>query len=156
MAVKTQGTRVYFIDPLDDSIKTLECAISVQGIGGSRDEIEITCLEDLARSYEAGLINPETMTININADPSSASHVRLHQLYVSGDKFDMAIGWSDGSAAPTVGTDDTFDFPAERSFLALYQTFVQNFPFDFSLNAVVTSSVTFKLSGLPTLFPKVP
>lgn len=158
MAVKTQGTQLYIVDP-DASggpeVLTIECAISIDGIGGSREQIEVTCLEDIARAYEAGLITPETMTVSINADSRNPSHVRLHELYVSGVKFDAAIGWGNGTAAPTLGSGDSMDFPTTRDYIAIYQTYVSNFPFNFSLNAVVTSAVTFQLSGLPTWFPKV-
>lgn len=158
MAIKTQGTQLYIIDPDSTGgpeILNIECAISIDGVGGAREQIEVTCLEDFARAYEAGLITPETMTVTINADSRNPSHVRLHELYVEGTKFDAAIGWGNGTASPTLGTDDTMDFPTSRDFIAMYQTYVSNFPFNFSLNAVVTSAVTFQLSGLPTWFPKV-
>lgn len=157
MAVKTQGTQLYIIDPESSggpAVLTVECAISIDGIGGARDPIEVTCLEDIARAYEAGLITPETMTVTINADSQNESHVRLHELYVSGTKFDATVAWGDGTAAPTIGSDGSFDFPTSRTYIAMYETYVANFPFNFALNAVVTSAVIFQLSGLPTLFPK--
>lgn len=157
MAVKTQGTQIYIIDPDatgGPEVLTIQCAISVEGPDAPREQIEVTCLEDIARAYEAGLITPGTLTVQINADSSNASHVRLHELYVDGTKFDMAIAWGNGTAPPTIGSDDSFDFPTTRDYIAMYETYVSNFPFNFSLNAVVTSSVTFQLSGLPTWFPK--
>lgn len=157
MAIKTQGTQLYFIDPEPSGgpeVLTVQCAISIDGIGGAREQIEVTCLEDIARAYEAGLITPGTMTVTIQADSRNESHVRLHELYVSGTKFDAAIGWGNGTDAPNIDSGDELDFPDTRDFIAMYQTYVSDFPFNFELNAVVTSAVTFQLSGLPTWFPK--
>jgi hypothetical protein len=157
MAVKTQGTQIYIIDPEASGgpeVLTIQCAISVEGPDAPREQIEITCLEDIARAYEAGLIAPGALTISINADSRNYSHVRLHELYVLGTKFDMALAWGNGTAAPTIGSDGTFDFPTTRDYIALYDTYVSNFPFNFSLNSVVTSSVSFQLSGVPVWFEK--
>ncbi len=157
MAIKTQGTQLYIIDPdatPGSEILVIDCATSIDGVGGSRDQIETTCLEDIARTYEAGLVTPETVTVTINADPDSPSHLRLHELYVAGTKFDAAIAWGDGTAPPTVDTAGEFDFPTTRSFIAISETYVSNFPFNFALNAVVTSAVTLQLSGLPIWFAK--
>lgn len=157
MSVRTQGTQLYIIDADSSAgpeVVTVQCAISIDGIGGAREQIEVTCLEDIARAYEAGLITPGTMTVTIQADSRNESHVRLHELYVEGKKFDAAIGWGNGTDAPTIGSDDSFDFPDTRDFIAIYDTYVSDFPFNFELNSVVTSAVTFQLSGLPTWFPK--
>lgn len=157
MSVKTQGTQLFIKDDEGSAgaeILTVQCAISIDGIGGAREQIEVTCLEDIARAYEAGLITPGTMTVTIQADSRNESHVRLHELYVAGVKFDAAIGWGNGTSIPTIGSDGEMDFPDTRDFIAMYQTYVSDFPFNFELNAVVTSAVTFQLSGLPTWFPK--
>ena len=157
MAIKTQGTHVYIIDSGavgGAAVLNIQCAISVEGIGGGRDQIDITCLEDQGRSFEAGLISPSTVTLNLNFDPKNASHVRLHELYEAGTKFDMAIGFSDGTAAPTVDEDGLFDLPTSRSFITTSDTYVADFPLSFAQNAVVTSGVTLQLSGLKTIFPK--
>lgn len=154
MAIKTQGTQLFVKDPVDNSVFAVQCAISIDGVGGAREQIETTCLEDIARSYEAGLITPSTVNLTINADPSSESHIRLHELYVAGTKFDAAIGWGDGTAAPTVDSADDLDFPATRTYIAIYDTYVADFPFNFALNAVVSSALVLQLSGLPTLFAK--
>lgn len=157
MSVKTQGTQLYIIDP-DASggpaVLTIECATTIDGITAARDQIETTCLESQARSYEAGLAAPGAMSVTINYDPENESHVRLHELYTAGTKFDAAIGWSDGTAAPTIDTSNDFVLPTTRTFLVMLDSFVQDFPFSFALNTVVTSALSIQLSGFPTIFPK--
>lgn len=157
MSVTTQGTQIYILDPEASGgpeILTIACATSLDGFGAPREQIEDTCLESSSRTYQPGLKTPGTATVTINADPSNASHVRLHELYTAGTKFDFAIGWGDGTAAPTIDTAGELEFPTSRTYLTGEDAYVSDFPFNFSLNAIVTSGVTLQLSGDLTLFPK--
>lgn len=153
MAVKTQGTQLYVIDPYDDSVITVGCVTSITGITAARDQIETTCLDSAARTYVAGMATPGTATFSINFDPSDESHVRLHELYVAGDDLQLALGWSDGTAAPTVDSVGDFVLPTTRTWIT-FGGFIADLPFDFSLNAVVSSSVSVQVSGFPTVTGK--
>jgi len=151
MAVKTQGSELYFIDPEDFSVVKVGCVTTLTGLTAGRDQIETTCLDSLAREYVAGMATPGAAQFTINFDPADASHVRLHELYVEGVTLDFALGWSDGTAAPT--EDSTaFVTPTSRSWI-VFEGFIQDLPFDFALNTVVTSNVSLQLSGFPTLIP---
>ena len=157
MAVKTQGTDLYVIDPEDGSVITVGCPTSIDGIDTTLEQIETTCLNSSARTYEAGLATPGTATFGINVDPSDPSHIRLHQLKTSGVTLNWAVGWSeDPGTAPTVTTDSdgdyVFDTPVSRSWI-LFEGFMNSFPFSFALNAVVQSSVGIQVSGEPELIP---
>lgn len=158
MAIKTQGTHLYIIDPdasAGEEILRIECGISLDGISAPRDQIETTCLEDFARQYESGMPTPGQMTVGLNFDPAKPSHLRLYELWRDGTKFDMAIAYSDGTAAPTLASDGaSFDFPTTRSYLELLNTYVADIPQNVALNAVVTANVSFQLSGFPTLYKK--
>ena len=157
MAIKTQGTHLYTIDPSDGSLITVGCVTSIDGIDTSIDQIETTCLGDTARSYLAGLATPGAATFGINVDPSDETHVRLHQLKVLGTTLKWAVGWSDGTAAPTVGADssgdDEFVFGATRSWIE-FEGYMNSYPFSFAQNAVVSSTVGIQISGEPVLIPK--
>lgn len=162
MAIKTQGSQLFAIDPSDDSVLTIDCVISIDGIDTTLEQIETTCLEAAARTYVAGLATPSTATFGINVDPSSASHVRLHQLKVAGTDLKWALGWSDGpldssgspTALPTVDSSGDFDLPTSRSWIA-FEGFMNSYPFSFAQNAVVTSNVGIQISGEPVFIPKV-
>jgi hypothetical protein len=159
MAQKTIGTQLYIIDKEASGgaeILEIECAVSISGIGGSREQIDITCLKDMARRSESGMVTPEQLTLSIQPDSRNASHVRLYDLYVEGTKFDMAIGFgiASGTDAPTLGSDEKFDFPDTRDFLEMEESYVSNFPFNFEINNVITAEVTFQLSGLPIWYKK--
>jgi hypothetical protein len=152
MAVKTQGTELWFIDPTGDILTKVGCVTSVTGLTAARDQIETTCLEDQARSYEAGLATPGQAQFGINFDPADASHVRLHELYVAGTNLEFALGWSDGTSPPT-NDSSLFVLPATRSWIE-FGGFISDLPFDFSQNAVVASTVSVQVSGFPVLTPK--
>lgn len=158
MSLKTQGSHLYIIDPdasAGNEILRIECAVSIDGPSAPRDQIETTCLEDTARTYVAGMPTPGQLSCKISFDPAKPSHLRLYELWQSGDTFDMALGYSDGTSAPTLASDGTsFDFPTSRSFMELLNTYVADVPQSLALNAVVSADVSFQLSGFPTLHKK--
>ena len=148
MAVLTQGTQVYFIDPADDSVVTVQCATSFNPGGAPADQIEDTCLESTARTYKRGLRTPGQATLTINADPTNASHIRLHELSEDDtvDNVKWAVGFSDGTAPPTVDSNGDFVLPTTRTFYT-FDGYVADFPFDFQFNSVVTTDVSIQRSG---------
>ena len=153
MAVKTQGTELFVIDPDDLSVVTIGCVTAITGITAARDQIETTCLDSAARTYVAGMATPGTATFTINFDPSDASQARLHELYVAGTDLQFALGWADGTADPSSASSDGFTLPTSRTWIQ-FDGFIADLPFDFSLNAVVSSSVSVQVSGFPTLTAK--
>lgn len=154
MAQKAQGTQLYAIDPADESVITVGCVLSIDGIDTSIDQIETTCLEDTAKSFEAGLATPGTATFGIQTDPSDATHIRLLQLKNAGTTMDWTIGWSDGTVAPTVDTAGNWELGTARSWLS-FEGYMNSFPFSFAQNSMVTSNVGIQVSGEPALVAKV-
>lgn len=153
-AIKTQGTDLYAIDPDDGTILDVGCITSISGVDTSIEQVETTCLNDDTRSYIAGLGTPGTATFGIQTDPQDPVHVRLLELKNAGTMLQWAIGWSDGEDAPTVDAlDDDFDLPATRSWLT-FEGYMNSYPFEFELNAVVTSNIGIQVSGDPVLVPK--
>lgn len=156
MAIKTQGTMLYTIDPVDGSVLEVGCVTAIDGIDTTLDQIETTCLSSPARTYLAGLATPGTATFTINSDPQDDSHIRLHQLKVAGTTLPWAVGWSDDDAPPTtvLNSAGLYEFvtPTTRSW-TLFEGFMNSFPFSFALNAVVTSNVGIQVSGEPEWIP---
>ena len=157
MSVKTHGTDLWTIDPDTHAVLNVGCITSIDGIDTSIDQIETTCLQDSARSYVAGLATPGSATFGINTDPSDATHVRLHELKIAGVTLSWAIGWSDGTTAPTAVLNSSgeyeFDVPEDRSWL-VFEGYMNSYPFSFAQNAVVTSTIGIQFSGEPVLIPK--
>ncbi len=67
--MKTQGTQMYTVDPVDNSLIKIVCVTSIDGIDTTIEQLETTCLESTARTYEAGLATPGSATFGINTDP---------------------------------------------------------------------------------------
>ena len=152
MARKTQGTELYFLDPEDSSVQEVGCVTSFDGPSAGRDQIETTCLDSTAREYVSGMATPGEATFGINFDPSDDSHIRLYELWQSGETIPWALGWGDGTAVPGADTNG-FDFPATRTFV-FFDGYVANVPFNFAVNAVVASSVALQVSGFPQIVAK--
>lgn len=153
--LKAQGTQLYFIDPDSGEVVEVPCVTSLSGLDASVDEIETTCLNDTARTYEAGLATPGTATIGIQFDPADPSNVRLYELYLSRTRLDWVAGLSDGVAPPTVDVvSGEWEFPSDRSWLA-FDGYVSAFPWDFALNTVVSNNLSVRVSDQPQLVAKV-
>jgi hypothetical protein len=153
MPVKTQGTELWFLDPASGDPVKVGCVTSITGLTAARDQIETTCLDSPARTYEAGMATPGQAQFGINFDPSDPSHVRLHELYVAGTKVDWVLGWSDGTDDPGGDTSGFTGLPTSRTWIE-FNGYVSDLPFDFALNAVVASTVSVQVSDFPTLHPK--
>lgn len=154
MAIKTQGTSLYALDPEDGTVLEVGCITSLDGISSPKDQVEVTCLQDNARSYVAGLETPGTATFTIYTDTSDDSHVRLHELYKLGENMRFAVGWSDGTEAPTAATDD-FTLPDTRSWIT-FEGYLSDYPFSFATNSVVSSDISVQISGEVSMIAKVP
>lgn len=164
MAVRTQGTDLFFLDPDTDQVMDVGCVTSIDGVDSARDQIDRTCLKNVDRVFDPGLGTPGQATFGLNTDPSDPIHVRLFQLKQRGDTLKWVIGWGDGPREPDgtidlpptgVDSDGDFILPDGRSWL-LFNGYQASFPFTFALNAVVTSSVGLQLSGSQALIPKAP
>ena len=94
--------------------------------------------------------------MTLNADPDQPSHVRLFQLAAMNPPptLKWAVGWSDGTAPPTLDIYDEFVFPSTRTWF-WFSGYVVDFSFDFALNSVVATTVPIQRSGASDWEPKV-
>lgn len=144
MSIKTQGTNLFFIDT--GAVVTMQCPTGITGLGGSRDQIETTCLNATDdKSYVSGLGNPGQVSVPFVFDPSASSHQDLLDLHDSGDVTDWAIGFSDGSATPTL-VSGSFNFATTRTY-AEFSAFVADVSIDVATNEVVRGTLTLQRSG---------
>ena len=170
MAKKTQGSDLFALLPVLDSsgeptavreVVKIGCITNFNGGDNTADQIDISCLSGRSRRFLKGLRSAGQATFNINADPTDASHIRLHTAFESDDEaydeISFTLGWSDGSAAPTAAQnsdgDYEFNYPSTRTWYTI-NGYVANFPFDFQQNTVVQTNVSIQKSGRGYWVPK--
>lgn len=158
MAKLTKGTQVYFIDPNGGTPQIVELTgITDLDPGTSpSSQIDITTLADqIYRQYRAGLRNPGAGSMTVHVDPDNTSHITLHNLGETHPSpiIEWAIGWSDDTSAPTLDVDDTFILPTTRTWCT-YSAYISDFPFNFSIDAVVQTEIGIQRSGGLTWTPK--
>lgn len=164
--IKTQGTGFWALVPQTGELIDIGCVTAIDGIDTTIEQIETTCLNSLARSYEAGLATPGTATFTIYTDPQDPNHVRLHRLKVSGVTLNWAVGFRQSingepvvpGVAPTAEVDSNgeyvFVLPDARAWIA-FEGYMSAFPFAFAQNSVVQSNISVQVSGEPQLIPAV-
>ena len=151
-SVMTQGTEVCVLvpteaDPTKFEVLTIEDVIEFDPGEDTADDIEVTPLsERKARQYMAGLETPAEAKLTINVNPQDPVHVRLYALRNKTLKW--ALGWSDGTATPTLSSPDGDDFtlPTTRTWFT-FDGHIKTFPFSFEGNNVVKTAITIKRSG---------
>lgn len=154
MSLNVQGSNLWFRDPDNDAIVEVGCVTNLSGLTASRDQLDVTCISDEARRFEAGLLTPGAASFSINFDPADPSHVRLHELYRAGTTLDWALGLSDGTAPPTaIDTGGNFNVPTSRTFIT-FEGYVSDFPWDLTVGAKVTNALSIQISDFPVLHPK--
>lgn len=158
MAIKTQGTQLYFIDDQvtgGPEIVKVECATGLSGLSNPREQIETTCLESDTREYEGGLSTPGQLSVSVNFDPANESHLRLYELWkANGPNIKFAIGVGEPrDTDPTLDTAGDFNFPTTRSYIE-FEGYIADIPLEFVLNSVVTSTISVQVSGPYTIHPK--
>jgi hypothetical protein len=151
MAKLTKGTQLYFVDPTSDAVTEITGVTTFNPGGAPSDQIETTTLTSEAKEFMRGMRTPGTATVEVNPDPTNASHVRLHELFVDDTvtSIPFAVGWSDGTVAPTESDGDFDQDPVARTFY-YFDGYVADFPFDFSVNSVVKSSISIQRTGEAT------
>ena len=148
MSIKTQGSKLYCIDPETHEVLGVQCMTQFNPGGAPADQLEDTCMEDTSgtRTYKPGLRTPGQASVDIKPDPANASHVRMFELSQGDVKnLDWALGWSDGDEDPTADSNG-FNLPATRTWLT-FNGYIADFPFNFALNTLVEGTISIQRSG---------
>lgn len=152
MAMLTQGTEFYFLDPVGDTVTKVACPISITGLGGPREQIPTTCLDSEEQESLPGFANPGPISVVIQFDPNEPSHTRLYELFQDSQQRNIpwAIGLSDDpGTAPSSGDSTGFVLPTTRSWWE-FLGYVADVPIDINLNSVYQGTMTIQRSGAVT------
>lgn len=150
MAIKTQGTQLYFLDNKDgkEEIIQIGCPISVSLGDVSVDTIETTCLSATVRSYVTGLESPGEGKIGINLDPANASHMRLYEIQddKANNEIWLILGLSESTTEPILSNEQVL-LAGDRSWLVCKVT-INGFPFAIEGNSVIQVEIPIQRSGI--------
>jgi hypothetical protein len=150
MAKVTQGTQM-FVEVADTAGSTwlqIGCPTGISGLGGSKSQIDVTCLDSEEMEYLPGMAAPGALTVNLNFDPAVVSHRELWELFNGNQVQRFAIGFSDGAKTivPTFDTAGVPVFPTTRTFIE-FEGYVADLPLDFAINGVITSALSIQRTG---------
>jgi hypothetical protein len=150
--IKTQGTELWVIDTIsatDAAVLKFSCPTGITGLGGPADQIETTCLDaTVERTYARGLGNPGQVNVPFNFIPSNDSHQVLFDLRDDGSVFQWMVGLADGTAAPTLNSDDEFVPPASPLRTTLqFSAYVADITIDVAGNEIVRGTMILQRSG---------
>jgi hypothetical protein len=150
--IKTQGTELWVIDTIsatDPAVLKFACPTGLTGLGGPSDQIETTCLESTTtRTYVRGMATPGAITVPFNFIPSNGSHQVLFDLQEDGSLFDWMVGLADGTAAPTLNSDDEFVPPVSPLRTTLqFSAYVADITIDIATNEIVRGTMLLQRSG---------
>lgn len=149
--VKTQGSELYVINvlPTDPELLKFACPTGISGLGGPADQIEDTCLDATTdKTFVRGLRTPGAVSVPFNFIPSNGSHQVLFDLLADGRTLSWLIGFSDGTAQPTLDTDSAFVVPdSPLRTTASFSGYVSDMNIDIATNTIVKGTMTIQRSG---------
>lgn len=146
--IRSQGTKLFFVDPDSGLPVSVTCATGISGLGGAADQIDTTCLDNTTdRTYERGLGNPGQVTVPFNIHEGDVSHETLFALQASGE----TIGWriyasSLGVAVPTVDSAGLLE-PVSGVPSLGFEGYVSDVTVDIASNDIWKGTLVIQRSG---------
>lgn len=145
--IKSQGTELYFAAPGDSNPTRVVCATTISGLGGARDQVDTSCLDNTEdRTFIGGLGNPGQVTVGFNVHKSEVSHEELLALKAAGTTVHWGIYSSDAATAPTLDTNDELQEVVGR-VSARFHGYVADINIDIAGNDIWRGTVTIQRSG---------
>lgn len=117
----------------------IPCLVDFNGPQLDVPEIDVTCMDDTGKEYLAGLADPGSLSATVNLDLQSTEIQRLFtdidQRQVRKYRLQLSDNLSTLPGSPATPT--TFEFDA----------FIRGFPVSGGVDAVVSASVDFRITG---------
>lgn len=143
--IKSQGTELYWASAATTA-KRVVCATSLSGLGGARDQIDTTCLDNMTdRTFVGGLGNPGQVTVSFNVHKGEIAHEDLLALKAAGTTVSWGIYSSDAATPPTVV--GSVMQPVVDRVSAIFQGYVSDINIDIAGNDIWKGTITIQRSG---------
>ncbi|UXC34780.1 phage tail tube protein [Cupriavidus gilardii] len=144
--IKSQGTELYLAQG-PATVQRVVCVTSISGLGGARDQIDITCLDNTGdREYAGGLGNPGQVQVGFNVHKNEVSHEDILNLKESGETVSWGIYSSDAAGVPTADSNGTLQPVAGRAS-AIFDGYVSDVNIDIQGNDIWKGTITIQRSG---------
>lgn len=144
--IKSQGTDMYF-SPGAGQVTRVVCATSISGLGGARDQIDTSCLDNTGdRTFVPGLGNPGQVTVGFNVHAGEIAHEELLALKDSGEEVSWGIYGSMAATVPTSDSSATMQPVVDRTS-AIFQGYVSDINIDIAGNDIWKGTITIQRSG---------
>lgn len=157
--VKTQGTELFMIETAsasDPVITKMACPTGISGLGGAKDQIEDTCLDNTTdKTFVAGLGTPGQVSVPFNLIPRDGSHQFLFTLKELGTVLKWIACLSESGTDPTMDTDFEFVAPTDRTSFR-FDAYIADVNIDMATNDIVRGTLTLQRSGAVTPYFYVP
>lgn len=148
--VKSQGTELFVIDTVsatDPEILKMACPTGITGLGGPKDQIEDTCLDNITdKTFVGGLGTPGQVTVPFNLIPRDGSHQVLFDLKEDGSVLKWIVCLSESTTDPTLDTNDEFDAPDDRTSFK-FDAYIADVTIDIATNEIVRGTLLLQRSG---------
>lgn len=142
-----KGTQLYAIAAsVSPPVMVVPCITSIDGLSGARQNIDETCFDSIENENAAGRAQPGQVTIGTIFDTADPTFPELVALKDSGEKIWWAIGGSDGTDPPTLGSDGSPDAPTTRTWI-IFQAYVADIAWQIAMNNNWRDTLTLQRSG---------
>lgn len=143
--IKSQGTELYWASAPTVASKVV-CPTNISGLGGARDQIETTCLDETTdKTFTGGLGNPGQVSVAFNVHKSEISHEDLLALKETGEEVSWGIYSSDAATAPTAVGSVMQSVVGRVS--ARFRGYVSDVSVDIGTNEIWRGTITIQRSG---------
>lgn len=143
--IKSQGTDLYWASGPTEVTRAV-CITGISGLGGARDQIETSCLDNTEdKSFVGGLGTPGQVTVPFNVHKNEISHEDLIALKASGEVVSWGIYSSDSATVPTA-VASVMQTVASRAS-AIFEAYVADVTIDIQGNNIWKGTITLQRSG---------
>lgn len=143
--IKSQGTDLYWASG-PTAVTRAVCITSIAGLGGARDQIETSCLDNTTdKTFVGGLGTPGQVTVPFNVHKDEISHADLLALKTSGATVSWGIYSSDSATVPTAVASVMQPVTSRAS--AIFSGYVADVTIDIAGNDIWKGTITIQRSG---------